>query len=642
MLKRLFLLVATLTFAGIFFATQSFADDNPSVAWTSTNNSTLTGVISLKATAAPATTGTATIQKWCLTINGEEATNRDASTFTTKDGGELYGYQLSFSSGCWSTGNYDLRKITLAYDTTKWENKAYTLVLKVADSNGREADLTSLKFTTANPGPQLVAANTSISSLGDPTLLFTATPKAGLAVGKWCVSSSVASLIYDLVFKDTDGKIMSASSVKKDGECWSTNSQTLEIQTSTESLKNTSFKISVTVFNIYGHQSNQVDAVIDLKDPGLKIVLPEDQKLILPSQLPTVKFDQQGGQRSASKIIWFIDGKQVNSSGDFVETLEADKKSLPDGSHTVRINVTDTAGNSYQAEKVYQIEWPKMVLSLTDAKTIDPAEQSIEVVTSSNTGERSIVSITWKIDGKVVSSYSDQMLSVDYDKLPGGTRKITAIIKDNYDDIYQLDKTYVIKWSPTLKLVGLDGYFYYSPAAPKVTVRAYLGGSGWSGKHTATATYKNSSGKIVKQSFTISDGSGSVVLQTLNVTTGIRIDVASSATNNAAAVAGTIELRKKPPAPVYTNIYLSLPKIVIWPNSFTAKVRVTGKGYYSCRINFQSFYSDFGVSAGGTTTVNIQPTLGINMAQKVYGQCTGTGNAGTTYFDDWIILSLQR
>ena len=599
-------------------------------------------MISLKATAAPATTGTATIQKWCLTINGEEATNRDASTFTTKDGGELYGYQLPFSSGCWSTGNYDLRKITLAYDTTKWENKAYTLVLKVADSNGRESDLTSLKFTTANPGPQLVAANTSISSLGDPTLLFTATPKAGLAVGKWCVSSSVTSLIYDLVFKDTDGKIMSASSVKKDGECWSTNSQTLEIQTSTESLKNTSFKISVTVFNIYGHQSNQVDAVIDLKDPGLKIVLPEDQKLILPSQLPTVKFDQQGGQRSASKIIWFIDGKQVNSSGDFVETLEADKKSLPDGSHTVRINVTDTAGNSYQAEKVYQIEWPKMVLSLTDAKTIDPAEQSIEVVTSSNTGERSIVSITWKIDGKVVSSYSDQMLSVDYDTLPGGTRKITAIIKDNYDDIYQLDKTYVIKWSPTLKLVGLDGYFYYSPAAPKVTVKAYLGGSGWSGKHTATATYKNSSGKIVKQSFTISDGSGSVVLQTLNVTTGIRIDVASSATNNAAAVAGTIELRKKPPAPVYTNIYLSLPKIVIWPNSFTAKVRVTGKGYYSCRINFQSFYSDFGVSAGGTTTVNIQPTLGINMAQKVYGQCTGTGNAGTTYFDDWIILSLQR
>jgi hypothetical protein len=188
----------------------------------------------------------------------------------------------------------------------------------------------------------------------------------------------------------------------------------------------------------------------------------------------------------------------------------------------------------------------------------------------------------------------------------------------------------------------LDGYFYYSPASPKVTVKAYLGGSSWGGKHSAIASYKNSSGKLVKQSFTISNGVGTVVLQTLKVTTGIRIDVASGSTNNAASVSGVIELRKRPPAPVYTNIYLTLPKIVIWPNSFNVKVRVTGKGYYSCRLNFQNLFYDFGVEAGSTTSINVQPTLGVNMAQKLYGSCTGTGNAGTTYFDDLIIVSLQR
>ena len=191
-------------------------------------------------------------------------------------------------------------------------------------------------------------------------------------------------------------------------------------------------------------------------------------------------------------------------------------------------------------------------------------------------------------------------------------------------------------------MIGLDGYYFYSPANPKITVKAYLGGGSWSGKYAASAIYKNSSGKLVKQSFTITNGTGSVVLQTLKVTTSIRIEVPTGSTNNAASVSGVIELRKRPPAPVYTNISLSLPKIVIWPNSFTAKISVTGKGYYSCRLNFQSYYIDFGVAAGGSTSVNVQPTLGVNMAQKVYGQCTGTGNAGTTYFDDYIILSLQR
>jgi hypothetical protein len=323
-------------------------------------------------------------------------------------------------------------------------------------------------------------------------------------------------------------------------------------------------------------------------------------------------------------------------------TLDVEKFDLPEGSHTIKVEAKDSAGNTYQSENRYQVEWPKMVLSLTSSKTINPTDQAIEIVVNSNPGERKIESVIWKVDGKVVDSYQIESFSADYASLPGGSRKVSATVKDEYGDVYTLERTYTVKWSPSLKLIGLDGYYYYSPAAPKVTVRAYLGGESLSGKYSAFAIYKNSSGKSVKQSFTITNGSGSIVLQTLKATTDIRIQVPAGSTNNEAEVSGVIELRKRPPAPVYTNITLTMPRVVIWPNSFNVNVRVTGKGYYSCRLNFQNYYYDFGVNAGGTTSVNVQPTIGVNMAQKVYGSCRGTGNAGTTYFDDWIIVSLQR
>jgi hypothetical protein len=639
-LKRSLFLLAFSTLLSMLFATESHANTNPTVAWTSTNNATVAGKVSFKATATPAATGTATIKKWCLTINGEEATNQSAASFIRQDGAEG-SYWDTFSNGCWS-GPWDIRKITLSYDTTKNENKAYTLVVKVTDSSDRESTAATLTFTTANPGPTLTTPNLNITTTGNPVLAFTATPKADLPIAKWCITTTVPNLETIITFKDSQGRAVNASDAKKTGDCWATKEAVLEVQVGTSNLKNSVFKVFVTASNQYGHNSNRVEVTVDLKDPGLKISLPNSGKLIAPTALPSVTIDQQSGQREVSEIVWFIDGKRFNSGNDLPESLDADKSELPDGSHLIRVEVMDSAGNTYQSENNYLVEWPKMVLSLTNSKAIDPADEAIEIIVNSNPGDRKIDSVTWRVDGKIVDSYEQESLSTEYKSLPGGNRKVTATIKDEYGDTYVVERTYAIKWSPSLKLVGLDGYFYYSPASPKVTVKAYLGGDSWSGKHSATASYKNSSGKLVKQSFTISNGTGSLVLQTLKTSTNIKIDVAQGSTNNAASVSGVIELRKRPPAPVYTNIYLTLPKIVIWPNSFNVKVRVTGKGYYSCRMNFQNYYVDFGVSAGSTTSVNVQPTLGVNMAQKVYGSCTGTGNAGTTYFDDWIIVSLQR
>ena len=641
MFKRLILLLAAFTLSSIFFASHSHADDNPTVAWTSANNTTVAGNVSFKATAAPAATGTAFIKKWCLTINGEAATSASSTEFSQKDDSGVNSSYTNFSNGCWTNINYELRKLVLSYDTTKWENKAYTLVVKVTDSSDRESAVATLTFTTANPGPVLTTSTLNVITTGNPTLLFTATPKADIPIAKWCVTTSAPNLETILTFKDGQAKPVNASDIKKTDDCWATKVSGLEVQVKTSKYINSVFKVYVTVFNQYG-QSNRQEVVVDLKDPGLKISLPSAGKVIAPTFLPSVSIDQQGGKREIAEIIWLIDGKRAQSGTVSSRAPGLTKNDLPEGSHLFRVEVKDSAGNTYQSENRYQVEWPKMSLSLTSFKNIDPGVDPIEIIFESNPGERSIDSVVWRVDGKIVDSYQVQSLSLNYDALPGGSRKISATIKDEFGDVYFLERTYAIKWSPSLKLIGLDGYFYYSPASPKITVRAYLGGESLSGKYSAFAIYKNSSGKSVKQSFTITNGTGSVVLQTLKTTTDIRIEVPAGSTINEAEVSGTIELRKKPPAPVYTNISLTLPRIVIWPNSFNAKVRVTGKGYYSCRLNFQNFYYDFGVSAGGTATVNVQPTIGVNMAQKVYGSCTGTGNAGTTYFDDWLILSLQR
>jgi hypothetical protein len=247
--------------------------------------------------------------------------------------------------------------------------------------------------------------------------------------------------------------------------------------------------------------------------------------------------------------------------------------------------------------------------------------------------------VQWSIDGREIPG-SSTTLNADLSEASPGTHTVSVKVIDSIGQSYSASKSYTMKWAPTIKLVSLDGYYWYTPAAPTIKVRAYLGNSAWAGSHTATITYRNSSGKSVKQSFTIKNGSGSVVLQTLKVTTDIVVNVAATTGTVAASADGTVVLKKKPPAPVYTTVSLGIPSLVIWPNSFNATVRVTGKGNYSCTLTFQDYYLPFSVAAGSSKTVRVQPTLGINMAQRVSVSCSSSYSSG--YASDWLVLSLQR
>ena len=547
------LVVAALTLGGtLAFASSANASDGPTVAWTApANNSTVTGKIALKATATPASTGTSTITKWCLTINGEETNNYSAALFVRSSGSELYYDYYGRSSGCWTGTSYDSRKITLSYDTTNWENKAYTFVIKVTDSSDRESTAASWTITTNNPGPTVTGTSSTGIAETRPSVSLTAKRYGDAEVTKWCVNFAQDSQIEIVPsFIDSRGDELKENSYEFKDNCFVPNTEVLKATffLATEYAKNGKYSFEFWAYDENNHASEKYKFDYTLQDPGLKISLPEGGTLYLPTDFPTVQVDRQGGYRDIAEVQWSIDGKAISGSS---LTLDANLSEVTPGAHTVSVKVVDTIGKSYSATK-----------------------------------------------------------------------------------------NYTMKWAPVLKFVDLDGYYWWTPASPSVKVKAYLGSAAWKGSHKATITYKNSSGKSVKQTFTIKNGSGSVVLQTLSRTTGVTVSVGATTGTVAASVEGTVELRKKPPAPVYTKVSLGLPQLVIWPNSFNATVRVSGKGNYSCTLTFQDYYTTFSVAAGSSKTVRVQPTFGINAAQRASVSCSSSYSSG--YASDWLILSLQR
>ena len=546
------LVVAALTLGGtLAFASQANANESPTVAWTApTNNSTVTGVIALKATATPAASGTSGITKWCLTVNGEEITNYGAARFITAGGTDLSSGYYDTGSGCWRSGN-DSRRITLSYDTTTWENKAYTFVVKVTDSTGRESDEAKWTITTNNPGPTVTGTSSTGIAEVRPSVSLTAKRYGDAEVVKWCVNfaeDSEIEIVPSLI--DSRGDELKENSYEFKDNCFVPNTEVLKATffLATEYAKNGKYSFEFWAYDENNHASEKYKFDYTLKDPGLKISLPESGTLYLPGDFPTIQVDRQGGYRDVEEVQWSIDGKEISGSS---LTLDANLSEVSPGLHTVSVKVVDTVGQTYSATK-----------------------------------------------------------------------------------------NYTMKWAPVLKFVDLDGYYWWTPASPSVKVKAYLGSAAWKGSHKATITYKNSSGKSVKQTFTIKNGSGSVVLQTLSRTTGVTVSVGATTGTVAASVEGTVELRKKPPAPVYTKVSLGLPQLVIWPNSFNATVRVSGKGNYSCTLTFQDYYTTFSVAAGSSKTVRVQPTFGINAAQRASVSCSSSYSSG--YASDWLILSLQR
>ena len=260
---------------------------------------------------------------------------------------------------------------------------------------------------------------------------------------------------------------------------------------------------------------------------------------------------------------------------------------------------------------------------------------------SDNGSARSIETIDWNINGESLSDFSEAVLEADPKILKPGKNSITATVTDNIGNTQIIKGTYVVKWTPTISVYGVDNYYFYSPATPKVTVKLRLGNQMVSGKVTLTASYVNGAGKKVSQKFDLLNGTGSLTLQSLSKSTNVTLNVPATAGTQSVSTSFLVDVRKRPPAPINTKISISAPRVTVWPKSFNATVSLTGKGSYSCTATFQDYYINFTMSAGSKKQINIQPTYLSESAEFLRGYCTGSAGAGTTFFDTWVIVSSQ-
>ena len=112
-------------------------NSNPTVTWSSPSaGSTITHSTQLQASASAS--GTASVAKACLTINGQAPTENHAD------------YPLSYvtwhpDTGCWQ-GNNPANDLKISVDPTGWTNGDYTFAWTVTDSNGRTSTTASRTF----------------------------------------------------------------------------------------------------------------------------------------------------------------------------------------------------------------------------------------------------------------------------------------------------------------------------------------------------------------------------------------------------------------------------------------------------------------------------------------------------------------
>jgi len=376
------LVVVALSLGGaLAYVSSANANESPAVAWTApANNSTVTGVVALKATATPATSGTSTIAKWCLTINGDETNNYGAATITEANGSNYGANSYNQANGCWFD-NSDKRKITLTYDTTKWENKAYTFVVKVTDSTGRESTEAKWTFTTNNPGPTITGTSSNGNAETRPSVSLSAKRNGDAEVTKWCVNFvQDSNIVIWPSLIDSRGDELEENSYQFEDNCFVPNTEVLKATffLGTEYAKNGKYSFEFWAYDENNHSSEKYKFDYMLKDPGLEISLPEGGTLFLPGDFPTVQVDRQGGYRDIDQIQWSIDGKVIPGSS---ETLDASLSEVSPGLHTVSVKVIDTIGQSYTATKNYTMKWAP-VLKFVDLEGYywwTPASPSIKV-----------------------------------------------------------------------------------------------------------------------------------------------------------------------------------------------------------------------------------------------------------------------
>jgi hypothetical protein len=184
----------------------------PSVHLSTPAATPVTGLFKLAALASPDAAGSATIAKWCLTIDGapwhHDIVSRLTGIYGLYADLDLWG-TFDATTGCWTSTN---NPQTAAFEIPGrvLTNGAHTFQITVTDSTGRTGS-GSLSVTTDNPQPSITATggglyegatissgylNVAINAYTDPDLLFT---EEVVCLDTWSCTNRAAgwSMRYD-------------------------------------------------------------------------------------------------------------------------------------------------------------------------------------------------------------------------------------------------------------------------------------------------------------------------------------------------------------------------------------------------------------------------------------------------------------
>ena len=455
----------------IFNSSAALAVDEPTVSWTTANSTTFSGTAVIEATAAPATTGSATIKKWCVTKDGAAVTTNLAVNASS---GSVDNGTFSSSTGCWSSGSYSMRNGKFAFDTTAWVDGSHTYQITVTDSSDRTATSTVLTINNANTGPTVswTTANSTTFS-GTAVIEATAAPATtgSATIKKWCVTKDGAAVTTNLAVNASSGSVDNGTFSSSTG-CWSSGSYSMrngKFAFDTTAWVDGSHTYQITVTDSSDRTATSTVLTINTDNPrptitligvtagaSLSGLLALSLKVTMPSGVTNL---------TVTSYCYKIDGLACGGSSS---GFNIDSSKLKNGSHSIAVSIIDSVGRTVALPEIsFTTANPGAALIKIGRKFTSPwwSDKSVEIVVSVTSSESTQAKVMYGLSPKSLTRTN---------WLNSGGGSITGL-KPN------------TKYYFSVVAIGLNGnskpssFFVISPKIPsKPRSTGFSGGSGGS------------------------------------------------------------------------------------------------------------------------------------------------------------------
>ena len=188
----------------------------PTVSWASVPSGSVSSSFTVKASAA----SSATITKWCLTLDGNVLAS-NLSVYDSSYFGVYYYGSFSSSTGCWSSSYTSLTSGAFTINPMAMTNGSHTLALVVYDSRSVASVAASTTFTVGITAPSVSWASVPSGSVSS-SFTVKASAASSATITKWCLTLDGNVLASNLsVYDSSYFGVYYYGSFSSSTGCWS-------------------------------------------------------------------------------------------------------------------------------------------------------------------------------------------------------------------------------------------------------------------------------------------------------------------------------------------------------------------------------------------------------------------------------------